>query len=221
MLAMTRCTLWGNIGFDGGALHNTGNGSVELTPVHLEWQCQHVGRRRGHLQRLWHHDAESLHGVRQYFDFVRRRRHQQQQDAGEEQHHLRQHRAQRRRGRGQLLVFWGVAAFVFREEANAIQFLTSDNGATESGPDAIVQAPALDALADNGGPTRTMALQGTSPARNASVDSTINSDQRGRPIQGAAADIGAYEMQRGTFVVTISGFPGCLVMRPMALPQRP
>ena len=61
--------------------------------------------------------------------------------------------------------------------------------------------PKLDVLADNGGPTKTMALQSGSPAINAGDDTicidvnTVNLlDQRGvsRP-QGSHCDIGAYE----------------------------
>ena len=43
-----------------------------------------------------------------------------------------------------------------------------------------------------GGPTKTMALLPTSPARHAATNSTITSDQRGFPIVGVP-DIGAYE----------------------------
>lgn len=59
--------------------------------------------------------------------------------------------------------------------------------------------PLLDALADNGGPTQTMAIPETSPAVDA-IPSTVagcagSTDQRGiaRP-QGAGCDIGAYEV---------------------------
>ena len=56
--------------------------------------------------------------------------------------------------------------------------------------------PLLDALADNGGPTRTHALLVDSPAIDAAVASTVSTDQRGvsRP-QGSAADIGAFEFE--------------------------
>lgn len=101
--------------------------------------------------------------------------------------------------------FGGVATHV---GANVIEALEDGNGGTSSGPAAIVAPALVDALADNGGATNTHALQASSAARNASVGSMITSDQRGRPIQGAAADIGAYEMQKGTFVVEFAGFPG-------------
>lgn len=97
---------------------------------------------------------------------------------------------------------------VTRVGANVIQTLTNSPGATDTGPAAISADPRLDALADNGGPTRTMALQKDSPARDASVGSTITSDQRGKPIQGTppVADIGAFEVQRGTFVLSKTGY---------------
>lgn len=63
--------------------------------------------------------------------------------------------------------------------------------------------PRLDplGLSDNGGPTKTISLQTTSPAVNAippsvnGCDTEINTDQRGmnRP-QGPACDVGAFEL---------------------------
>ena len=55
--------------------------------------------------------------------------------------------------------------------------------------------PKLSALANNGGPTQTMAISATSPARDAgdSADPPTD-DQRGDPRSGPA-DIGAYEFQ--------------------------
>jgi len=52
----------------------------------------------------------------------------------------------------------------------------------------------LAALADNGGPTRTHALAGSSPAVDAATECDVTVDQRyvSRP-QGAACDIGAFE----------------------------
>jgi|GEM_PF-6694257 len=210
-LAMTRCSLWGNIGLDGGALHNTGNGSMELTQCTLSGNantsdeggaiCNASGTMTlihctvsGNTSTTFGGGVTNNSKMRVGNSIIS---------------------GNTAPGGGadvdNYLYPGGVVAFVFREGANVIQFLTSDNGATENGPDAIVQAPALDALADNGGPTRTMALQASSPARNAAVGSTITSDQRGMPIQGTAADIGAYEMQRGTFVVTFLGLPGVSV----------
>jgi hypothetical protein len=58
--------------------------------------------------------------------------------------------------------------------------------------------PLLGALADNGGPTQTMALGAGSPAIDANTESCPPPliDQRGvaRP-QGVACDIGAFELQ--------------------------
>ena len=57
--------------------------------------------------------------------------------------------------------------------------------------------PLLGSLADNGGPTQTMALDTNSPAIDAAVDANCPAtDQRGvaRP-QGAGCDIGAYEVE--------------------------
>jgi len=54
--------------------------------------------------------------------------------------------------------------------------------------------PKLGALADNGGPTQTMALQNGSPALNAGIGTGVSVDQRGAfRTNGSAADIGALE----------------------------
>jgi hypothetical protein len=61
--------------------------------------------------------------------------------------------------------------------------------------------PVLGPLADNGGPTQTMALLPASPAIDAGTNFSVlgtvpNTDQRGLPRpQGAATDIGAFEVQ--------------------------
>ena len=76
----------------------------------------------------------------------------------------------------------------------------NSSGATLSGSNNITgQAPRLSALADNGGPTQTMALQSGSPAINAgdpAVNGTGETDQRGtgyaRVLDGRL-DIGAFE----------------------------
>ncbi len=63
----------------------------------------------------------------------------------------------------------------------------------------------LGTLADNGGPTQTFALQGTSPAINAG-STTLTTDQRGvtRP-SGSADDIGAFEfVEVAPTVVSVS-----------------
>jgi hypothetical protein len=67
-------------------------------------------------------------------------------------------------------------------------------------PDTLTDDPLLQPLADNGGPTRTMALPEGSPA----IDTGSNSggfdfDQRGKGfprVSGAATDIGAFEVQQ-------------------------
>jgi hypothetical protein len=58
--------------------------------------------------------------------------------------------------------------------------------------------PRLGPLADNGGPTATLALPPRSPAIDAGNDATCPSaDQRGVPRpQGPHCDIGAFELQR-------------------------
>jgi hypothetical protein len=74
--------------------------------------------------------------------------------------------------------------------------------------------PLLGALANNGGPTQTMALLAGSPALNAgdSLDAVdpntsdpLTTDQRGAPfarVSGTAVDMGAYEAQALSLVVT-------------------
>jgi hypothetical protein len=67
-------------------------------------------------------------------------------------------------------------------------------------PDTLTDDPMLQPLADNGGPTRTMAL----PEGSVAIDAGSNTggfdfDQRGEGfprVSGAAADIGAYEFQQ-------------------------
>ena len=68
-------------------------------------------------------------------------------------------------------------------------------------------APLLGALADNGGPTRTLALLAGSPAADAGTCTGVpTTDQRGmaRP-QNGVCDIGAYEAERPSVSVTVSG----------------
>jgi hypothetical protein len=59
--------------------------------------------------------------------------------------------------------------------------------------------PKLDALADNGGPTLTHALNAGSPAIDVgSASMSLTSDQRLAPrVSGAQADIGSVERQSG------------------------
>ena len=56
----------------------------------------------------------------------------------------------------------------------------------------LTTAPLLAPLGNYGGPTQTMALMPTSPARDAATGSAITTDQRGFPIAGLP-DIGAFE----------------------------
>jgi hypothetical protein len=56
--------------------------------------------------------------------------------------------------------------------------------------------PLLGPLADNGGPTLTVALLPGSPALNRGADAGLATDQRGLPrVSGGQADIGAFEFQ--------------------------
>lgn len=70
--------------------------------------------------------------------------------------------------------------------------------------------PKLGPLADNGGPTQTMALLAGSPAIDAAATvASVTTDQRGisRP-QGAAYDIGAFEVvQNADLAITKTGSP--------------
>jgi len=67
-------------------------------------------------------------------------------------------------------------------------------------PDTLTDDPLLQPLADNGGPTRTMALPEESPAIDAGSNTgAFDFDQRGEGfprVSGAAADIGAFEFQQ-------------------------
>jgi hypothetical protein len=66
-------------------------------------------------------------------------------------------------------------------------------------PDAVFVDALLGLLADNGGPTRTLALLPTSPAINAGTSvGALPVDQRGLPRSGAV-DIGAFEVQIALF----------------------
>ncbi|MBX3459976.1 MAG: hypothetical protein KF696_08415 [Planctomycetes bacterium] len=78
----------------------------------------------------------------------------------------------------------------------------SDTGATITAgaiANILNQNPLLQALADNGGQTRTRALGGSSPALNAGSNTlTLQTDQRGAGFTrsyGSAPDIGAFEDQ--------------------------
>jgi hypothetical protein len=72
----------------------------------------------------------------------------------------------------------------------------------DAGVITVVTDPVLGALANNGGPTKTMALLTGSPAlnagSNAAVPPGVTTDQRGpgfARISGAAVDLGAFEVQ--------------------------
>jgi hypothetical protein len=77
--------------------------------------------------------------------------------------------------------------------------------------DTIADEPMLLALADNGGPTRTLAPGPGSPAVDRGDDvAGLEFDQRGSPyprISGAAADIGAFERESGDAIFS-NGFDG-------------
>src|SRR6185436_3363447 len=88
---------------------------------------------------------------------------------------------------------------------NLLGVATDATGFTGSG-DKTGANPMLAALADNGGPTQTMALTAGSPAIDAGVAASATFDQRGRPrtyddpgVANAATsdgtDIGAFELQ--------------------------
>ena len=90
-----------------------------------------------------------------------------------------------------------------RQGANIVQTAIAGPGIA-NGPGTISQAdPLLAPLGNYGGPTPTptLALLPGSPARNAAVDSTFTTDQRGFPIVGTA-DIGAYEVQSSNITLT-------------------
>jgi hypothetical protein len=83
-------------------------------------------------------------------------------------------------------------------------------GLTGANGDVIGGTPALGALADNGGPTKTMALGAGSQALNAGGYCGFATDQRGFPRPNSMCDIGAFQHQ-GAVVKTadavISGTP--------------
>jgi hypothetical protein len=82
-----------------------------------------------------------------------------------------------------------------------------DAGAFALPPDTLADDPLLVALADNGGPTRTHALEEDSPAIDAGNNAgAFEFDQRGEGfprVVGAAADIGAFESEGGVIDDTI------------------
>ena len=76
--------------------------------------------------------------------------------------------------------------------ANIIQYVFAVIGGTGAGPTALTAVPRLAPLADNGGPTPTMALLPGSPGIDAAMGSTNAVDQRGFSVAGPP-DIGAFE----------------------------
>ncbi len=66
-------------------------------------------------------------------------------------------------------------------------------GEAPAAGDVFSAAPGLDALADNGGPTPTMALLTGSPAIDAGRAADASADQRGVAVQNGRRDVGAYE----------------------------
>jgi Bacterial Ig-like domain (group 3) len=78
------------------------------------------------------------------------------------------------------------------------------DGTGLTGPDIIGGNPMLGALASNGGPTQTMALQTGSPAIAAGFPGTdlpVTVDQRG-VFRGTSLDIGAFQVAPTSYVVT-------------------
>jgi hypothetical protein len=60
----------------------------------------------------------------------------------------------------------------------------------------MIADPKLGVVADNGGPSATIAIQRQSPAYNAALNCTVTVDQRHAP-RDATCDIGAYELVQG------------------------
>ncbi|MFP3940547.1 MAG: IPTL-CTERM sorting domain-containing protein [Thermoanaerobaculia bacterium] len=94
---------------------------------------------------------------------------------------------------------------VIHQGANLIE--SNATGANACGSAAVTADPLLAALADNGGPTETMALDQASPAFDAAAGCPPPAiDQRGIPRpQEAACDLGAYELDTGTFRSDVVG----------------
>ena len=86
----------------------------------------------------------------------------------------------------------------WNDASNGADIFTAGTGTMTGGGNLIGDAPLLSPLGEYGGPTRTLALQQYSPARNVAQPffRTHITDQRGLPFFGVA-DIGAYERQLG------------------------
>jgi hypothetical protein len=84
---------------------------------------------------------------------------------------------------------------------------TNPAGFTQGPGDRLVADARLLPLADNGGPTRTHALQPNSPAVDTGRTDLANAplaDQRGMPRSGSAPDAGAFEFQNAAPVITVN-----------------
>lgn len=104
----------------------------------------------------------------------------------------------------------GSDVFALGEVLGANNLIPSAGGSPAPMPaDTITDDPLLEPLAANGGPTQTHALGAGSPAIDAGNDvAGLVFDQRGEPYLrefGAAADIGAYEVQTAPATYTIGG----------------
>ncbi|MBD2768945.1 hypothetical protein IC235_13705 [Hymenobacter sp. BT664] len=87
---------------------------------------------------------------------------------------------------------WKNCNSVLNDGGNNLFFPENNNGRCVATPgNSLFVDPLLSPLADNGGPTQTMALRAGSPAINAGSGGPAT-DQRGRPRVGAS-DIGAFE----------------------------
>jgi hypothetical protein len=201
-LAILQCTLTGNTaGENGGAIANIGRGELELT------RCTLVGNS------VTENNSEggAIHNL-----FTLALTHctlsgNTSKGAGNAISNFRRMTAafciiaNNDGGAAEEIQNEGASAVLTLVGANVIQGLVDSDGASSPGPDPITNDPLLSELASNGGPTQTMAIAKDSPARNAAAGSTSTTDQRGLPII-AAPDIGAFEMQAGTFVLSAPAF---------------
>ncbi|MCK6499278.1 MAG: hypothetical protein L6Q38_07350, partial [Nitrospira sp.] len=111
--------------------------------------------------------------------------------------------------------FLDLGSNLFAEPALVVQSLSSRAGADAR----------LLPLADNGGPTWTMALDTSSPAIDAGSDGFASAfDQRGLPrVSGVASDSGAFEVQAVPIVPSATAWlrsDGAVVLRFVAWPNR-
>lgn len=83
-------------------------------------------------------------------------------------------------------------------DTGAANLVQTPAGCTRPGGDTLTGDPAFGgALANNGGPTQTLAITLASPVLNAGANpASLASDQRGLPrVSGPGTDIGAFELQ--------------------------